>query len=81
MLAPPRCVGKEENKRIAANQASYGTKPYILTVLFVTEEGVLPLRAASLPGRKAQRLCFGPSHEKRKKKKVKLLTPARRGFH
>lgn len=25
--APPRSVGKEENKPTAANQASYGTKP------------------------------------------------------
>lgn len=66
-----RCLGKEENKRnvTAANQASYGTKPYILTVLFVTEEEVLPLHAASLPGRKAQTLCFGPSLKKKKRKK------------
>ena len=69
-----RCLGKEENKCnvTAANQASYGTKPYILTVLFVTEEEVLPLRAASLPGRKAQTLCFGPSLKKRKEKKSQV---------
>lgn len=55
-VAPPRSVGREENKPTAANQASYGTDPQTATVPPVTGRGAVSLHAASLPGRKGRGL-------------------------
>lgn len=65
-----RSAGKEENKPLAANQASYGTKPLILPPVTGREVLSLPGRKAGEPFEFSDRLIFKSQVE-----------DGRRGFH